>query len=251
METINTNNPSWFKHWFNSSFYHQLYAHRNEKEAVDFIDALLHALQPLPNSCMMDLGCGAGRHAKYLATKGFRVTGTDLAFSSIKTAKKYETENLHFFQHDMRRPFGVAAFDYVFNFFTSFGYFKTAEENHQVINNISRSLKPGGILIMDYLNVHYAEQRLVPSEEKEIDGIIYNISRWADEWHIFKKIVIRNIQASGPYEFIEQVEKIYLHNFVHLFERNGLSLQHVYGDYALNRYDVTTSPRMVMVAVKN
>jgi SAM-dependent methyltransferase len=249
IELKTINNPAWFKQWFDSVFYHQLYANRSEKEASDFIDGLLEVLTPAVNASMLDLGCGAGRHAKYLVAKGFNVTGLDLAASSIRTAKKFENSNLHFARHDMRDPFGRNCFDYVFNFFTSFGYFKNDEENHKVIRNVHDSLKPGGLLVLDYLNVGFAEQRLVAEEAKEIDGIIYRISRWTDEKFFYKKIMIDNMPASQS-EFIEQVAKLDLNDFDYLFERNGLQLEKVYGDYSLNEYDGKSSPRMILMGRK-
>src|SRR5215211_5912070 len=108
----------WFKTWFDSVYYHRLYQNRNEKEACLFIDALIDELQPAKGSAMLDLGCGSGRHSKYFASKGYHVTGMDLAFSSIREASKHRHANLDFYQHDMRMPFGSRRFDYVFNFFT-------------------------------------------------------------------------------------------------------------------------------------
>src|SRR5689334_4264851 len=186
-------NKAWFKQWFDSSFYHQLYANRDEKEAAAFIDGLINELQPAAHSRMLDLGCGSGRHSKHLASKGFDVTGIDLASSSIRQAKRSETAKLHFYRHDMRVPFGTNTFDLVFNFFTSFGYFDQASEDQRVVNNIYSALKPGGILVMDYINSVVSEKKLVPAEQKEIDGIIYHITRWTSDTHFFKKIRIENM----------------------------------------------------------
>ena len=182
---------TWFESWFNSPYYHKLYFQRDEEEAASFIDGLIDHIQPPKGSLMLDVACGRGRHALQLSSKGFDVTGIDLSPDSIAAAKELENEHLEFFQHDMRLPFRVNYYDFSFNFFTSFGYFKTDEENQLVVNNIARSLKPGGILMMDYLNPHVAEQNLVPAEQKEIDGVIYKITRWSDSSHIFKKICIR------------------------------------------------------------
>ena len=241
---------SWFEKWFDSSFYHKLYANRDEKEAADFINELLNELHPASYSRMLDLGCGNGRHSKRLAAKGFDVTGIDLAASSIRDAKKYESTTLRFYRQDMRVPFGKNAFDYVFNFFTSFGYFNDPDDDNKVVRNISTALKPGGLLVMDYINAVYAERRLTAAEEKEIDGIIYHIRRWADEKYIFKKISIEEELFGQPLEYTEQVRKFSLSDFEYMFGRNGLQLINVFGDYQLNEYDEETSPRIIMIAKK-
>ncbi len=77
-------NHPWFKDWFNSPYYHQLYFNRDEKEAAAFIDKLINYLQPAPNASMLDVACGKGRHSIHLAEKGFDVTGIDLSEDSIK-----------------------------------------------------------------------------------------------------------------------------------------------------------------------
>jgi len=243
-------NNSWFEKWFDSSFYYKLYANHDDNEAASFIDELLNELQPASGSRMLDLGCGNGRHSKWLASKGFDLTGIDLAASSIRDAKKYESNTLRFYRQDMRVPFGKNAFDYVFNFFTSFGYFDNPEDDNKVVRNIFSALKPGGLLVMDYMNADYAERRLTASEEKEIDGIIYHISKWADEKYIFKKISIEEELFGRPLEYTERVKKFSVSDFKQLLKNNGLRLINVFGDYQLNGYDSETSSRIIMIAKK-
>ena len=241
---------AWFKDWFDSYYYHKLYSHRDEKEAASFIDELLSELNPVSNASMLDLGCGAGRHAKYLASKGFDVTGTDLAFSSIKEAKRSETGNLRFLQRDMRMPFGINRYHIVFNFFTSFGYFETEDEHYRVINNIARSLKPGGVVVMDYINATAVEACLVPYETKKVENIVYNLSRRADNRFIYKNIIVNDPVNDDKLEYTEQVAKFNLYDFEDMFRYNGLKLQNVYGDYCLNSFEPLTSPRMILLAKK-
>src|SRR6478672_3330679 len=100
----------WFKDWFNSPYYHQLYFHRDKTEAAAFINKLIEHLQPPPNVSMLDVACGKGRHSLQLAQKGFDVTGIDLSSDSIQEALRNESENLHFYMHDMRLPFWVRYF---------------------------------------------------------------------------------------------------------------------------------------------
>jgi SAM-dependent methyltransferase len=240
----------WFATWFDSTYYQQLYRHRDDKEAEKFIDLALAELQPADNSVMLDLGCGTGRHSKYLATKGYTVFGLDLAASSIRQAKKFASESLSFLKWDMRKPFGKNNFDFVFSFFTSFGYFNSRDENNKVINNMATALKKDGTILIDYLNAAYAEDHLVAVEEKEIDGVWYHINRWADEQFIYKRIAILDQQQLSSMAYTEQVAKFSLDDFERFFEENGLEMLSVYGDYELNEYDAQASKRMILTARK-
>ena len=240
----------WFKVWFNSVYYHQLYFNRDEKEATSFINGLLTHLRPPPGSLLIDVACGRGRHAKILAASQYDVTGIDLAPENISFAKSFETEKLHFYQHDMRLPFWINYFDYAFNFFTSFGYFRTEREHYNAVRTIAQSLKPGGFLVMDYLNVHYAEDHLVHKSDKEMEGVNFHLTKWFDETHFYKKIIVEDDALETPLEFTEKVAKFNLGDFNDMFAFQHLQVQEVFGDYSLGAYDVKKSPRLIMIARK-
>jgi SAM-dependent methyltransferase len=241
---------TWFKTWFNSPYYHQLYFQRDGAEAAAFIHLLLHHLKPPQNALIADIACGRGRHSKIMASKNYEVTGIDLSFENIAYARQFETGKLHFYQHDMRLPFWINYFDYAFNFFTSFGYFRTEREHYNAIRTIANALQPGGTLVIDYLNVHYAEDNLVHKSEKEIDAVNYYITKWFDETHFYKKIIVEDDKLSEPLEFVERVAKFSLGDFNDMFSFHHLQIQEVYGDYRLGSYDVKNSPRLIMIANK-
>ncbi|MBO9201110.1 MULTISPECIES: class I SAM-dependent methyltransferase [Niastella] len=244
------NSSTWFREWFNSPYYHKLYFEHDEKEAFAFISRLLNTLGPPENAKLLDVACGRGRHSKLLAAKGFDVTGIDLAPASIAIAQAQENGHLHFYEHDMRLPFWINYFDYAFNFFTSFGYFRTEREHYNAIRTISNALKPKGIVVIDYLNVHYAEDHLVHKHEKVIDDVRYYLTKWYDETHFYKKIEIEDERLEAPLEYTERVAKFSLGDFNDMFAFYGLQLKEVYGDYLLNPYDIKNSPRMIMFAQK-
>jgi SAM-dependent methyltransferase len=241
---------AWYKDWFNSPFYHKLYFERDEKEANAFISKLIDHLRPAPKCYMLDVACGRGRHSRLLANKAFIVTGIDLSSDSIVYAKKFEQENLEFYQHDMRLPFRVNYYDYAFNFFTSFGYFKTRREHDDAVRTISNSLKPKGIFVIDYLNVHYAEEHFVNNEIKVIDKTTYEIHRWHDETHFYKKIIIHDPLLLHPIDYTEKVSKFSFGDFNDMLSYQGLQVQEVFGDFHLNSYDVRTKPRLIVIAKK-
>lgn len=243
---------AWYKDWFNSNYYHLLYQHRDEEEALRFIQTLIQYLHPPVGATMVDVACGKGRHSKVLADMGFDVTGIDLSAASIEEAKKQESDNLHFFQHDMRLPFWMNYFQYAFNFFTSFGYFRTRREHDNAIRTIAQSLKKEGVFVIDYLNVHYTEERLEKTFTTTIEGITFHITKWQDEDHFFKQIQITDAANSAPkHLYTERVAKFSLGDFTDMLSYQGMQVQEVFGDYQLGHYDVKRSPRMIIVARKN
>ena len=241
---------AWYKDWFNSAFYHKLYFERDEKEAKDFIRHLLEHLHAPPGSRMLDVACGKGRHSKILASFGFQVTGIDISPDSIDFAMQFQQENLDFFVHDMRLPFRGNYYDYVFNFFTSFGYFKTRREHDDAIRTIARSLKRGGFFVIDYLNVHFAEDHLLPDETKELDGTTYTIHRWDDTTHFYKKIIVSDPGLSQPMEYTEKVAKFSLGDFTDMLAIQGMQVQEVFGDYNFGPYHIRDTPRLIIIAKK-
>ena len=241
---------AWYKDWFNSPFYHKLYFERDDKEASAFILKLIEHLKPAPGSYVLDVACGRGRHSRILAEKGFIVTGIDISFDSIAFAKKFEKDNLEFYQHDMRLPYRVNYFDLTFNFFTSFGYFKTRRENDDAIRTIANGLKPNGIFVIDYLNVHYSEDHLIHNEVKTIKGTTYEIHRWHDETHFYKKIIITDPLLLQPLDYTEKVSKFSFGDLNDMLGYHGLQVQEVFGDYRLGSYDVRSKPRLIIVAKK-
>jgi SAM-dependent methyltransferase len=242
-------NSQWFETWFDSDHYRRLYSHRSVEEAAGFVDALVRRLQPAPGAAMLDLGCGSGRHAVRLAARGFDVTGMDLAASSIAAAKQFEGPTLRFRRHDMRAPFGTRLYDCVFSFFTSFGYFDDPAEQLTVVRNMARALKPGGRLVLDYLNVRYADEHTTPAESISVGGTTYRIRRWTDGRSFFKRIAVDDGRGE-PIVHREQVARLSVGDFERLLSAHGLEIEELYGDYALNAYDARTSPRLVLVARK-
>lgn len=240
----------WFKDWFNSPYYHLLYNNRDEREASAFIDKLVGYLRPEPGALMLDVACGRGRHAKYLADKGFNVTGIDLSEESIAAARKLENEHLSFFQHDMRLPFRINYFDVVFNFFTSFGYFETRHENDNALRTLANSLKPGGRLVLDYLNSPFVESHLVPNEIKEKDDVVFDIHREVSGGKFLKEIRILDRKKLFRTTFAERVSAFTLADFREMFALQKLEITDVFGDYHFNTFDEVQSPRMVLIAQK-
>lgn len=242
--------PQWFETWFDSPYYPVLYRNRNIEEAQFFIDNLIQYLQPKDGSRILDLACGRGRHAHYLAQQGLEVVGIDISPKSIQTAQlRYQLPNLEFYVHDMRLPFRINYFDYVFNFFTSIGYFNQLSENQHVFRAVHKGLNQKGKLMVDFMNVEKVMNNIVEREEKTIDGIHFYIRREIEDNKILKHVKVSDGNRTSL--FTESVQILKPHHFHHFLHEEGFRLEAEFGDYQLNPFDGNKSDRYIFIAEKS
>lgn len=193
---------------------------------------------------ILDLACGKGRHAVYLNSIGYDVTGVDLSENSIKFAKQFENETLHFAVHDMCKPFNDR-FDAVFNLFTSFGYFENDKDNLNTIKAIKADLNVVGFGVIDFMNSDYVINNLVPEETKTVEGIEFNLKRFVRDGYIIKEISF--LHEGDDYKYEERVRAFTLADFEDLFEKAGVYLLDIFGDYKLRKFDAQESSRLIMI----
>ena len=234
----------WYSMWFDTPYYHILYKDRDEEEAQVFIDNLTEYLNLPGQEKVLDLACGKGRHAIYLNTLGYDVTGVDLSKNSIHKAQAHENETLHFKVHDMREPFDKK-YDAILNLFTSFGYFENAEDHLSTLKVIKEGLTDYGFAVIDFMNVSYILNHLVKEEIKMAEGIDFHIKRWVENGYIFKDITFTD--QGNAYHFTERVRALTLEDFELLMKQAGLYLLDIFGDYKLRKFHKTESHRLIMV----
>lgn len=240
------NTNEWFKDWFNSPYYHLLYQNRDYKEADLFIKNLSEFLKINLNANILDLACGNGRHSITLNKLGFNVTGVDLSKNSISIAKQSENKKLNFHIHDMRYKFGSESYEYIFNLFTSFGYFNSMDDNIKMLESIKKMLTPKGILIIDFLNAEKVIRELNKQETKNIEKIEFNIKRYIQNKKVYKEISIID-PAGENYEFTERVQLFNLDDFNSLLNPN-FEILYTFGDFNLNEFNSEISDRLIIIA---
>lgn len=239
----------WFQNWFSSPYYHILYHQRNDEEAEYFIDNLCAFLKPKPESKLLDIACGRGRHSVYLNKKGYDVTGIDLSNANIKFAQQFEKENLQFFIHDMRNVFYINYFDIAFNLFTSFGYFETEKDHLKSLRAFNKSLKKSGILVLDYFNSEKIIRHLASNEVKHVEGIDFHISKKVENGKIIKNISFEH--KNKEFSFNEEVKAFSKNDFEEMFTKSGFKILNQFGDYSLNPFDEVKSDRLIFICQKN
>lgn len=107
-------------------------------------------LVDLPGGRALEVGCGAGRIAIALARRGFQVDGLDLAPRVIERAADLAASDgvaARFFVADFSKPdprFPDGTYDLV----VCSEVLEHVEPWQEVVDNIARVLKPGGLLVL-------------------------------------------------------------------------------------------------------
>ena len=238
----------WFESWFDSPYYHILYANRSADEAKNFIAALVDKFKIPRQSRVLDIACGKGRHSQTLAQYGLQVTGIDLSHNSIAYAKQFENDHLKFEVWDMRKVYKPNYFDYAFNLFSSFGYFEDDEQDLMAIKAFAANLKNGGILVLDYMNTECTVRLLKPREIIQRGETQFHIQKKVERGFIKKQIdfLVDGVDQS----FTEQLKIINLYRFKEMLAEAGFELKATYGDYDLNPFDPGSSMRLILVATR-
>lgn len=243
-------NKEWFAAWFDSPAYHVLYGNRDNDEALNLIENL-DGIVSSEVKKVLDVGCGAGRHVLAWEKLGYHVFGFDLSPESIKRAKSKAT-NAEFRVLDMRdlknQTEWTGEFDLISNLFTSFGYFSKEEEHQSVLDGFTHALKPGGLLILDYLNVPYSKARLVPSEVVNIENYTFVIERQLKDGFFKKSISFRSPEGKDL-QFIEQVRAWSADDLKSRLLDVNLHTEKIFGDYDLGHFS-EDSPRCIILARK-
>lgn len=234
---------TWYQEWFGEE-YLDLYAHRDEEEARAHIDFLRRQVGTV-DGLVLDLACGGGRHLHELLTAGYSAVGFDLSWTLLRQATRRHRD-LRLARADMRAlPFCDRQFAALVNFFTSFGYFESADENLSVIKEMARVMENRAPFLFDYLNVVRERRQLVAHETREKDGKTIAIDRWFnEETRVFNK----RIRIDGR-SFLERVRGYDLEEITMMFSSAGFAIDSAFGDFDGGAFS-EDSPRLILVGTR-
>ena len=187
--------------------------------------------------------------------RGWDVHAFDLSEASISAAINHPhvpaNDKLQFQVHDLRKldgqPGWHGSFDLVANFFTSLGYFDEPQAMERILGHFVAFLKPGGHLLVDYLNPEAVAKQLVPEERVTKAGTTFDIHRRIHHGWIEKSIQYTwNGESCHHVERVQALTKSAFHSAL---SEAGLEVSHVWGDYALSKW-TPDSPRTMILAHK-
>jgi SAM-dependent methyltransferase len=218
------------------------------------VEALLALTATQPGAAVLDMPCGVGRHSLELARRGFAVTGVDRTDTYLRSAtEKAAAQGLEveLIQADMRQFVRVEAYDLALNLFTSFGYFEDPADDRRVAENLFRSLKPGGVLVMEMMGKEVLARIFLPRDWQELpDGTFYLQERtvtrdWS--WIENRWILIR--PDGRRHEYAVNHRLYDGAGLKALLQSVGFSEVELYGSLAGEPYD-TQARRLVAVACR-
>lgn len=244
--------PDWPVAFFDDD-YIRLYRPRFTPEATEAETRFIAGELQLPaGGEVLDLACGFGRHAIRMAKLGYRVTGLDFNARYLEIAAADAAAagaRVTWRTGDMRAIGAERAFDGVYSYFTSFGYFED-DDNERVLAEVARALRPGGRFLLDLANRDHAlthpQQRTWAQRE---DGALLMEEISLD---LVKSRILSRQMLIDPKGGPQVTKEFSLRTYTcaelsALLRRHGMAVRAVHGGPAGEPYGVE-SRRLVLVS---
>jgi len=210
------------------------------------------ALRAQAGAEVLDVACGFGRHAIGMAKLGFRVTGLDFNPRYLEIAAADAAAagvSVTWRAGDMRALGFDRAFDAVYSYFTSFGYFDD-DDNERVLGEIARALRPGGAFLLEMANrdrlLTHPQERTWSQRE---DGALL-MEEITLEW-VSSRVISRQhlIDPNGGTKVTKEfsLRTYTCAELSALLRRHGMNVRAVFGGADGEPY-VPDSRRLVIVA---
>jgi SAM-dependent methyltransferase len=145
----------WWQTFFDAD-YLKLWEGTEPAEKTEREVSGLWELLELEGGCrVLDAPCGYGRISVGLARRGAVVVGVDFSAQLLAEAERRRAQiraaQLHYVQHDLRRPLTASGFDVALNIFSSLGYGSEADDL-AILTTLSTAVRPGGRVFVETMH---------------------------------------------------------------------------------------------------
>lgn len=219
-----------------------------EATAAD-LDFVLRHIGAAPPARLLDLPCGAGRHALGMAARGYDVTGVDLSEDAIARASAAAAGlPARFIRGDMREFAADAPFDGALCLGNSIGYFGR-DGMTAFFARLTANVRGGGRLILDSYTC--AESLFPLQDEREIafEGGRYS-SRFAyDAMRSVLKTEAELVIGDAAHRLRYAHHVVTSGALVGALAQAGFRVEALYGDTGDEPF-APGSPRLLLVATR-
>lgn len=137
-----------------AAYYDLLYRDKDYAAEAAFVGNLLQQHGGITSGSLLELGCGTGKHAEYLARLGYCIHGVDMSTTMIESARsRIPTElknQLSFEVGDIRSVRVNCKFDAVISLFHVASYQTGNHDISAMFATAAEHLNPGGLFIFDF-----------------------------------------------------------------------------------------------------
>lgn len=224
------------------------------KKAHGEVAFLANALNLSPSSKILDVPCGTGRHSRLLAKRGHAVTGVDISIDCLHLAKRHcKGTDVVLRRGDMKNlKWAHGKFNAVINMFSSFGYFKTDQENEAVMRELVRCLKPGGKLVIQTINRDFLLTIFDPARWGEQKGYYWQEGARYDSATKYveaQRIYIEK-KTNRAHRAYHRMRLYSAKEMMALMQRCGLRQLRVYGDATGAKFNRKKSTHPFYIGMK-
>jgi SAM-dependent methyltransferase len=146
--------------------------------------ALVSEISDLPPGRALDLGCGEGADAVWLASNGWQVTAVDISGVALARAAEHAAEagvTVDWQKHDLQESFPAGEWDLVS---AQFLHFWGEFDREKILRRAAAAVAPGGVLLieghMDHGPFNHGEHEVhFPSPDEVIAALDLG-----DEWEV-------------------------------------------------------------------
>ena len=170
--SVSTNASPWWDEQRFSGAWHEVHRLRwTQTDLRDTAERIEKYLELAPSSRVLDVPCGLGGLARWMAARGHQVLGVDRDPTAIAAAQRMtastDEERLHFAVDDMRELSAIERFDGAYCWWGSFGYFGE-DGDRRTARSLYRALRPHTRAVLEV----FTFEGLVPSFQNRtwIDG---------------------------------------------------------------------------------
>jgi D-alanine-D-alanine ligase len=225
--------PDWTRDYFERGYAQRWGVPPPSDRVRSEAGGLWNLLQLSRASCVIDIGCGHGRHALVLAERGADVIGLDFSSALLDRARDLAAElrvRVRWIRGDMRRPplrTGCADAAIVMD---ALGFFDTDDEHDAVLQEAARVLRPGGRLALKVVNGRPVLEAFRDTEREERDGIVVSVSSTltSSPARMTQRVSVRGSRGNGEYE---RRQRLYLAGELkEALGRAGFSVTGIFAD---------------------